>query len=104
MATITAPPQADKLVGKSVRRREDPRLITGTATYVEDIQMPGMHHACIVRSPHAAARIKSIDTKAALELPGVLAVYTGADVKNVGPVRSEERRVGKEGRCRWAPD
>ena len=54
--TIT---KTEKLVGKRIRRREDPRLITGTATYVDDIQMPGMHHACIVRSPHAAARIKS---------------------------------------------
>jgi CO/xanthine dehydrogenase Mo-binding subunit len=46
------------LVGKSIRRREDPRLLTGTATYVDDIQMPGMHHACILRSPHGAARIR----------------------------------------------
>lgn len=85
MATTTVP-KLDTLVGKKVKRKEDPRLITGTATYVDDIQMPGMHHACIVRSPHAAASIKSIDVKAALELPGVIAVYTGADVKDVGPV------------------
>jgi carbon-monoxide dehydrogenase large subunit len=81
--TIT---KTELLVGKRIRRREDPRLITGTATYVDDIEMPGMHHACIVRSPHAAAKIRGIDTKAALELPGVAAVYTGADVKDVGPV------------------
>ena len=56
--TIT---KTETLVGKRIRRREDPRLITGTATYVDDIQMPGMHHACIVRSPHGAAKIKSID-------------------------------------------
>jgi aerobic carbon-monoxide dehydrogenase large subunit len=86
MATITVPTQADKLVGKSVRRREDPRLLTGTATYVDDIQMPGMHHACIVRSPHAAARIRGINTKPAADMAGVVAVYTGADVKDVGPV------------------
>ena len=48
-STIT---QVEKLVGKRIRRREDPRLITGTATYVDDIQMPGMHYAAIVRSPH----------------------------------------------------
>ena len=48
--------------------------------------MPGMHHACIVRSPHAAARIKSIDTKAALDRPGVVAVFTGADIETLGPV------------------
>ncbi|MBM3810740.1 MAG: xanthine dehydrogenase family protein molybdopterin-binding subunit [Acidimicrobiia bacterium] len=81
--TITKP---ETLVGKRIRRKEDPRLITGTATYVDDIQMPGMHHACIVRSPHAAARIKGIHVKAALELPGVTAVFTGADTKDVGPV------------------
>ena len=81
--TIT---KTDTLVGKRIRRREDPRLITGTATYVDDIQMPGMHHACIVRSPHGAARIKSVNVKPALELPGVVAVFTGKDTEKVGPV------------------
>lgn len=83
MATVV---KTEKLVGQRKKRKEDPRLITGTATYVDDIQLPGMHHACVLRSPHAAASIKSIDAKAALELPGVVAVYTGADVKDVGPV------------------
>ena len=81
-STIT---QVEKLVGKRIRRREDPRLITGTATYVDDIQMPGMHYAAIVRSPHAAARIRSIDTKAAAETPSVAAIYTGKDTAKVGP-------------------
>jgi carbon-monoxide dehydrogenase large subunit len=81
--TIT---KTETLVGKRVRRREDPRLITGTATYADDIQMPGMHHACIVRSPHGAAKIKSINVKPALELPGVAAVFTGKDTEKVGPV------------------
>ncbi|MBZ5579877.1 MAG: xanthine dehydrogenase family protein molybdopterin-binding subunit [Acidobacteriia bacterium] len=84
MATITSKPET--LVGKRIRRREDPRLITGTATYLDDLKLPGMHHACVVRSPHAAARIKNINVKPALELPGVVAVFTGADVKEVGPV------------------
>jgi carbon-monoxide dehydrogenase large subunit len=84
MATTVARPET--LIGKRIKRKEDPRLITGTATYVDDIQMPGMHHACIVRSPHAAARIKGINTQKASELPGVVAIYTGADVKDVGPV------------------
>jgi carbon-monoxide dehydrogenase large subunit len=82
-STIT---QVEKLVGKRIRRREDPRLITGTATYVDDIQMPGMHYAAIVRSPHAAARIRAIDTKAAAETPSVAAIYTGKDTAKVGPV------------------
>ncbi len=81
--TIT---KTETLVGKRIRRKEDPRLITGTATYVDDIQMPGMHFACIVRSPHAAARIVGIDTAAAAGLPGVAAVFTGVDVEGVGPV------------------
>src|SRR5579864_4669683 len=81
--TIT---KTETLVGKRIRRQEDPRLITGTATYVDDIKMPGMHHACIVRSPHGAAKIRSINTRAALDHPGVVAVFTGKDVAGVGPV------------------
>src|ERR1700682_3810264 len=81
--TIT---KTDTLVGKSIRRQEDPRLITGTATYVDDIKMPGMHHACILRSPHGAAKIRSIRTKPAADHPGVVAVFTGKDVEGVGPV------------------
>jgi carbon-monoxide dehydrogenase large subunit len=81
--TIT---KTETLVGKRIRRREDPRLITGTATYVDDIQMPGMHHACILRSPHGAAKIRSIDIQAAAGHPGVVAVFTGKDVAGVGPV------------------
>src|SRR6202167_3712845 len=78
--------QVEKLVGKRIRRREDPRLITGTATYVDDIKMPGMHYACIVRSPHAAAKIRSIDISKAAKHPGVAAVFTGRDTEKVGPV------------------
>ena len=84
MATTTIKPET--LVGKKVRRREDPRLITGTATYLDDVKIPGMYHACIVRSPHAAARVKSVNVKPALERPGVVAVFTGADVKDVPSV------------------
>src|SRR6516225_6083024 len=84
MATTTTKPET--LFGKKIRRREDPRLITGTATYVDDIKMPGMHHACVVRSPHAAAKVKGIQIQAALACPGVVAVFTGADVKGLGPV------------------
>jgi carbon-monoxide dehydrogenase large subunit len=76
----------DKLVGKRIRRKEDPRLITGTATYVEDIQRPDMRHAVIVRSPHGAANIKGIDISKAAALPGVSAVFTGKDIAEVGSV------------------
>src|SRR5580700_6821645 len=84
MATTTTKPET--LVGKRIRRREDPRLITGTATYVDDIKMPGMHYAAIVRSPHAAANIRSMDTSKAAAHKGVLAVFTGKDTENVGAV------------------
>ena len=84
MATTTT--KIEPLVGKRIRRREDPRLITGTATYVEDIKMPGMHHAIIVRSPHAAAKIKAIHTEKAAAHKGVVAVFTGKDTLHVGPV------------------
>jgi len=81
--TIT---KTETLVGKRIRRREDPRLITGTACYLDDIKIPGMHHACIVRSTHAAAKIKGISSQAASELPGVVAIFTGADIAKLGAV------------------
>src|SRR5580704_1274945 len=84
MAITIAKPEL--LVGKRLRRREDPRLITGTATYVDDIKMPGMLYAVIVRSPHAAATIKSMDISKAASHPGVAAVFTGKDTEKVGPV------------------
>lgn len=84
MATTIA--KQETLFGKALKRKEDPRLITGTATYVDDIQLPGMHYACILRSPYGAARIKGINVTAALDLPGVYTVFTGADIKDVGPV------------------
>src|SRR5258708_17656747 len=81
--TIT---KTETLVGKRIRRREDPRLITGTATYVDDIKMPGMYYAAILRSPHAAAKIRSIDISKAQALKGVLTVFTGKDTENAGRV------------------
>ena len=72
-----------RIFGSGIRRREDPRLITGAATYTDDVQLPGMVHAAMLRSPHAHAKINGIDTSAAAEAPGVLAVYTGADTDGV---------------------
>ena len=70
-----------KLAGARVKRREDPRLITGSATYVDDIRLPGMHHLAILRSPYAHARIRAIDGSRARAMPGVVAVVTGTDLK-----------------------
>ena len=67
-------------IGAAVRRKEDQRFITGKGRYTADIERPGQAHAYFVRSPHAHARIKKIDTKAAAAMPGVLAVLTGAEL------------------------
>ena len=67
-------------IGAAVRRKEDQRFITGIGHYTADLNRPGQSHAYFVRSPHAHARIKRIDTAAAAALPGVLAVLTGADL------------------------
>src|SRR5205814_4404202 len=75
-----------KYVGKRIKRTEDPRLIKGLAHYVDDIGLPGTLHVSFVRSIYAHARISGIDTSEAMKSPGVLAVYTGKDIANVGPV------------------
>ena len=67
-------------VGMPIKRREDVRFITGAATYVDDIKLPNMLHAAILRSPRAHARIRSMDTSKALQLPGVIKVFTFQDL------------------------
>jgi carbon-monoxide dehydrogenase large subunit len=74
-------------IGKALKRREDPRLITGSATYTDDIQLPRMAYAAVLRSPWAHARVRSIDVGHARTSPGVIAVYTGSDLADrVNPV------------------
>ena len=68
------------MIGANVKRKEDPGLITGAGKYVGDIKLPGMRHVAFVRSPYAHASILHIDTSAALERGGVLAVVTGQDL------------------------
>jgi carbon-monoxide dehydrogenase large subunit len=83
-------------LGQPVARFEDPRLLRGGGRYIDDIALPGMVHGWVLRSPHAHARIRAIDTTTAKEAPGVLAVLTGADWQASGfadlPVPGEERR------------
>src|SRR5712692_4663092 len=79
MATVAA----DRMFGKSIKRREDPRFITGRGQYVDDLKLPGMTYAAFVRSPHAHARIRKIDTASAQRHPGVVAVFTGKDMTGV---------------------
>ncbi len=72
---------AARLFGSSIKRREDPRLISGKVRFVDDIKLPGMTYAVFVRSPHAHARIKRVNTAKAKSAPGVVAVFTGQDVR-----------------------
>jgi aerobic carbon-monoxide dehydrogenase large subunit len=74
------------VIGAALKRREDPRFITGAGNYLADIKLPGLLHAAVLRSPYAHARITSIDTAAAKARPGVLAVYTGEDFADVNPL------------------
>ncbi|MDF1500604.1 MAG: xanthine dehydrogenase family protein molybdopterin-binding subunit [Anaerolineales bacterium] len=69
-----------RLIGKPLKRNEDPRLLTGQALFVDDVELPGMLHAAFLRSDYAHARLKGIDVSAALEREGVVAVYTAEDM------------------------
>src|SRR4051794_4272929 len=77
---MAASPVLPKLVGQRTKRREDPRLIRGRGTYVDDIALVGMQHLAFKRSDVAHGRIRSIDTSAAKAMEGVEAVFTGADI------------------------
>ncbi len=80
-------------VGKPLKRREDPRLITGRGRFSDDFNLPGQAHACFVRSPHAYAHIRSIDAAPALAVPGVIAVFTGQDAEADGLASIPHRPV-----------
>jgi carbon-monoxide dehydrogenase large subunit len=71
-------------IGARVARKEDKRFITGKGRYTDDMVVPGMKHAHFVRSPHAHAKIKSIDTSAAEKMPGVIGVLNGAQLAEDG--------------------
>jgi len=76
-----------KLIGQPFKRVEDPRLITGEGRYVDDVQLPRMCYAAILRSPYAHARIRNIDASKALQTPGVVTVITGKDILGkIGPL------------------
>jgi aerobic carbon-monoxide dehydrogenase large subunit len=71
-------------IGQGVSRFEDPRLVRGGGRYTDDIKLPGLVHGVVLRSPHAHAKVRSIDITAAKTAPGVLAVLTSADIKAAG--------------------
>src|SRR3989454_577903 len=70
------------LFGSGIKRREDPRLITGRATYTDDVKLPGLLSAAVLRSTYAHAKLGKVDVAKAKKAPGVVAVFTGADVKD----------------------
>jgi carbon-monoxide dehydrogenase large subunit len=92
-------------IGQSVTRFEDVRLLKGEGRYLNDVNLPGQAHAVVLRSPHAHARIRGIEVDRALKAPGVLAVYTGADVERdgLGTMKMTLRRKRPDGTPMFAP-
>jgi carbon-monoxide dehydrogenase large subunit len=92
-------------IGQPVPRFEDPRLVRGGGRYVADMTLPRIAHGYVLRSPHAHAKILSIDTSAAKAAPGVLAVLTGADweASGFGDLPRADQRTRKEGRPMYRP-
>src|SRR5260370_27930318 len=82
-----------KWIGQSVLRLEDPPLVTGAGRFAGDISFPHQLHMRVVRSDHAHGNIASIDTRAARALPGVVAVWTAADIAGVPPIDFREGRI-----------
>ena len=79
-------------IGQRVKRKEDPRFLRGEGNYVDDIQLHGMAHAALLRSPHAHARIRAVNAREALRIPGVLSVITFQDISHLAkpiPMRLE---------------
>ena len=105
-------------IGTSIERKEDYRFLTGAGQYTDDISLPRQSYACFLRSPHAHARIRTIDTAAARGAPGVLGVFTGNDLAGVGglpcgwliksidgsPMKEPKHPVLAEGSVRYVGD
>jgi carbon-monoxide dehydrogenase large subunit len=77
---------SERMFGKAIKRREDPRLITGAGAFIDDLKLAGLSHAAILRSPYGHAKIVSIDASAAAAMPGVIGVFTGKDFMDVNPL------------------
>jgi CO/xanthine dehydrogenase Mo-binding subunit len=84
-------------IGQGIKRVEDVRLLRGAGRYLDDVNVPGQAHAVIVRSQHAHARLRAVDTKAAMAAPGVLAVFTGTDVSGLGTMTMTLKRKRPDG-------
>jgi carbon-monoxide dehydrogenase large subunit len=97
---VSEPVKAEKFaVGQSVMRLEDPRLVQGLGRYSDDVSLPRQAHAVVVRSPHAHADIRGIDTTAARALPGVVAILAGADLAadGLGTLPTDRTRKRRDG-------
>jgi len=92
-------------IGQPVKRREDQRFLTGAGHFTDDIDLPGQAWGYVLRSPHAHAKIVSIDTAAANGSPGVLAVYTIADLdaEGIQEIPTQVDVPGKDGTKMFAP-
>src|SRR5216117_682084 len=90
-------------IGQPIKRFEDVRLVRGGGRFHDDVNLPGQAHAVIVRSIHAHARIVTIDAAHARRAPGVLAVFTGADVAELGTMKMTLKRKRPDGSPMWAP-
>ena len=95
----------DYAIGQAVTRREDPRLLRGEGKYFDDLTVPRVTHAAMVRSPHGHADIKKVDVRAAAQMPGVLAVLTGADYKadGLGSIPCDMPRKRRDGSPMYKP-
>src|SRR5207244_2220724 len=80
------PPSPGRVLGRSLPRLEDPPLLTGRGQFVGDISFPHQLHMRVVRSPYAHAELRAIDATAGLAAPGVIAVWTGADIADLPPI------------------
>ena len=95
LAKTEAEQAPELLLGKPLKRKEDRRLLTGQSSYVDDMKLPGMLHGAVLRSPYAHARVKSIQTRAALGAPGVRMVLTAKDLpESISPLNSAESDEG----------
>lgn len=84
-------------IGRALPRKEDRRLVAGAGCYTDDISLQGEAHAAVVRSPHAHGILRGVDTTAALEIPGVLAVYTADDLAGYGGLPCNVEIAGRDG-------
>ncbi len=90
-------------VGQPVARKEDPYLVAGHGRYTDDIDLPGQAFAVVLRSPYAHGVLRAIDTAAAGRAPGVLGVYTAADLKDYGPILCKLPLKNQDGSPLFAP-